>query len=343
MDKQSGIYIILCKPTGENYVGSAVNLLRRIREHKYDLNRGIHANSKLLAEWERYTEDAFEFSVLELVADKTKLLEREQFWIDTLRPTLNIAQSVIAPALGLKRSDVTKERLRRATERQHARMTVEQKEARRQKVSAGWQSWWNGLTDEERDAARKRRSHGQSEATKEILRQKTLANPSRAMLGKHPSPDTLEKMRLATQSRWDETKIERDAEKARLNSEFEAGRAGREMERRRKLSEANTGKALSGATKDKLRAVALSQQQDPEYRAKQQAAVQEKMQDPEVYARMIAGQQAALARKGGKLSAEHRAAIGAATKGKKRSEETKRKQSEARKTFWAKRKAQKSE
>jgi hypothetical protein len=34
--------------------------------------------------WNKYGEDNFYFSVLELVPDKDKLIEREQYWIDKL-------------------------------------------------------------------------------------------------------------------------------------------------------------------------------------------------------------------------------------------------------------------
>jgi excinuclease UvrABC nuclease subunit len=43
----SGVYQILCVPTGKVYVGSASNLRIRWREHRWALNRGTHHSEYL--------------------------------------------------------------------------------------------------------------------------------------------------------------------------------------------------------------------------------------------------------------------------------------------------------
>lgn len=79
----SGIYCIE-DARGVLYYGSAANLKKRISNHKTFLRQGKHQNPKLQRAWNKYGEGFFSFYVVEVVADKSKLLEREQWWIDSL-------------------------------------------------------------------------------------------------------------------------------------------------------------------------------------------------------------------------------------------------------------------
>ena len=81
----SGVYKITNLNTGEFYIGSSKNLQKRYREWRADFNSKRHFN------W-FYTNkiENFEFEVIELVeSTKDKLLEREQHWVDKLKPILN--------------------------------------------------------------------------------------------------------------------------------------------------------------------------------------------------------------------------------------------------------------
>ncbi len=82
--RQSGIYQILCKPTGKVYVGSAVWLAKRKRHHKEALLAGNHHSRYLQRAWDKYGMDAFVHVVLEY-CDKKKLTDREQHYIDLFR------------------------------------------------------------------------------------------------------------------------------------------------------------------------------------------------------------------------------------------------------------------
>lgn len=77
----SGVYQILCVPTGKIYIGSAVNLRQRWSHHWSKLRRGEHHNVHLQNAWNIYDEADFEFSVLEIVIE-AELLSIEQKWID---------------------------------------------------------------------------------------------------------------------------------------------------------------------------------------------------------------------------------------------------------------------
>lgn len=81
---QSGIYKITCLPTGKVYVGSSFYLIRRRNRHWAELKAGKHHSSYLQRAWKKYGPDAFAFEVVELVADRSKLIEREQAWITVL-------------------------------------------------------------------------------------------------------------------------------------------------------------------------------------------------------------------------------------------------------------------
>lgn len=79
--RKSGIYRIVCKVTGQFYVGSAVDLLKRARGHWSLLRRGKHKNKYLQRAWNRHRAINFEFEVAELVKP-SRLLAAEQSWLN---------------------------------------------------------------------------------------------------------------------------------------------------------------------------------------------------------------------------------------------------------------------
>lgn len=85
--RASGIYQILCVPTGKVYIGSSVNIRRRWTQHREMLDRRYvksHENTYLQHAWDKYGAEAFEFLVLEYCAPD-QLIAREQYWIDQTR------------------------------------------------------------------------------------------------------------------------------------------------------------------------------------------------------------------------------------------------------------------
>lgn len=84
---KSGIYKITNEITGKFYIGSAKDIDWRWYEHKRDLRLKSHCNPKLQHSWNFYGEDKFTFTILEeVVPDKQKLFEREQYYLDTFKP-----------------------------------------------------------------------------------------------------------------------------------------------------------------------------------------------------------------------------------------------------------------
>lgn len=115
----SAIYVITNKVNGKAYVGSAVNVERRLRMHKWALENAVHVNKHLQRSWDKYGGGEFDFNVLELVEEQRSLVEREQHWIDMLKPEFNIHPNARSP-LGVRRSKETKVKCSQAALRREA-------------------------------------------------------------------------------------------------------------------------------------------------------------------------------------------------------------------------------
>jgi len=80
----SGVYMILCVPTGQAYVGQSVNIKTRLYKHKYYLQYGKHKNRYLQEAWDKYHQASFQFSILERISVQALLIEAENKWINRL-------------------------------------------------------------------------------------------------------------------------------------------------------------------------------------------------------------------------------------------------------------------
>lgn len=85
MDIKSGIYKITCSISGKVYIGSSLDCEKRFHQHVNHLRKGKHHNSYLQRAWDKYGKNHFKFEVIERVGEKQKLIEREQYWIDTTK------------------------------------------------------------------------------------------------------------------------------------------------------------------------------------------------------------------------------------------------------------------
>lgn len=86
---KSGIYRILNINNGDFYIGSSKNLEKRWMIHKSKLKTGKHINCILQRSWNKYGEKTFTFEIIEL-CNSDNLFEREQFYLDNLKPKYNI-------------------------------------------------------------------------------------------------------------------------------------------------------------------------------------------------------------------------------------------------------------
>lgn len=82
---KSGIYKITNTITNKFYIGSTKDADKRWYDHKRELSLNIHINPKLQHSWNYHGQDKFLFEMIEEVSED-KLIEREQYYLDTLKP-----------------------------------------------------------------------------------------------------------------------------------------------------------------------------------------------------------------------------------------------------------------
>lgn len=102
----SGIYTIFNTLDGKFYIGSAVHLAQRFRQHKSGLRLNKHGNSRLQNSWNKYGEDSFKFEII-YECPTNLLLEEEQKFIDNLHPYFNICK-IAGSRLGQKMNEESK-------------------------------------------------------------------------------------------------------------------------------------------------------------------------------------------------------------------------------------------
>jgi len=109
---KSGVYKIVHSQSGGHYIGSAIDILQRLRTHRYHLNRRTHHSIKLQRAWNKYGAENFVFEIL-LHCDPKNCLMYEQIALDYYKPEYNICK-VAGSNLGTKRSQQTIDKLRQA-------------------------------------------------------------------------------------------------------------------------------------------------------------------------------------------------------------------------------------
>lgn len=92
----SGIYKISTTFDSRIYIGSSKNIESRIVTHKGDLKRNKHCNFHLQAFVNKYGLERLIFEILEECLVE-KLQQQEQFYIDSLNSTFNIAKKAGIP------------------------------------------------------------------------------------------------------------------------------------------------------------------------------------------------------------------------------------------------------
>lgn len=98
----SGIYKINF-PNGKSYIGKAVDIKRRIKEHNYDKRQSV-LYSAITKYWNN---NITEFEILEEIPDRTKLSEREIYYIKLYQTNIkekgyNLTNGGDGASLGIK-------------------------------------------------------------------------------------------------------------------------------------------------------------------------------------------------------------------------------------------------
>lgn len=112
----SGIYWAYHKSKDRAlYVGSSLNINKRMQIHRTNLKRNKHHNKYFQNIFNKYGKGDIEWMVLE--ETKPELLkEREQFWVDAISPVCNSKFPVDRPTLGMKLPPFTEEHKRKIAE-----------------------------------------------------------------------------------------------------------------------------------------------------------------------------------------------------------------------------------
>lgn len=78
-----GVYRIRNQTNGKEYIGStAISMSKRWERHRQLLARGEHDNAALQQDWNRASGQGFIFEVIEVVANRDYLRQRERYWQD---------------------------------------------------------------------------------------------------------------------------------------------------------------------------------------------------------------------------------------------------------------------
>ena len=106
---QTGIYRIHNTITGDKYVGSAVNIPKRWKQHRRQLRAGHHHSRFLQRAWNKYGADAFVFSVVGYCG-RAELLKHEQRAINTGVHAFNMSPTA-GSMLGYRFTDAQRAKL----------------------------------------------------------------------------------------------------------------------------------------------------------------------------------------------------------------------------------------
>lgn len=109
----SGIYTITNKANGKHYVGSSIDVEKRLGEHKRMLKGGYHPNSHLISSFKEHGEDLFEFALLE-ECEEILLYSQENYWcniLDTYNRKHGYNVEIVLPGGSRRIAEETKRKL----------------------------------------------------------------------------------------------------------------------------------------------------------------------------------------------------------------------------------------
>lgn len=108
---RSGVYRWINKINGKSYVGSSVNLSKRLNNYyNYKILADPKNNMRIYKALLKYGYSNFMLEILEY-CEKSCLIEKEQYYLDLLKPEYNIL-SKAGSTLGFKHSEETKAKMR---------------------------------------------------------------------------------------------------------------------------------------------------------------------------------------------------------------------------------------
>jgi len=77
--KFSGVYLIKNNVNKKIYVGSSLNIYKRINKHFAELRRGKHYNNLLQRSYNKYGESSFIYGILESDLSSSTIVDKERW------------------------------------------------------------------------------------------------------------------------------------------------------------------------------------------------------------------------------------------------------------------------
>ena len=213
----SGIYLIKNTANNKVYIGSAVNIDKRWKEHKHLLKEGKHHSPHLQSAWNKYGKQTFKFDIIEEVSNPEHLLAYEQVYLDYYKSYEddkgNNIYKVAGSPFGMKHTEETR---RKISEANKGHIVSEETKKKIGEANSG-----RKLTEEHKDKIRK------------------------INIGKKHTEETKRKMSEAGKGKTFSEETRRKLSEAGKGKTFSE-------EAKRKMSEAKKGKMLSEEHKKKL-------------------------------------------------------------------------------------------
>jgi group I intron endonuclease len=205
------IYKIINTANGKFYVGSTTNTKERFRVHRNRLRKGRHHSKHLQAAWNKYGEQVFVFHVVQTVPDGESLQTAEDVWL----------AEHVGKEYCYNKSRFSDAPMRGVFKEAHPNFGKPKTEAQREAISQTLKDFYaEDITNHPRFG----KSH--TEEVKERIRQKKLANPTQAWLGKERSAETKEKISqsLKGKPKTAGRKVSPEG-RAKIRANIEAGRS----------------------------------------------------------------------------------------------------------------------
>jgi group I intron endonuclease len=132
--KSGVVYKITNLLDNKFYIGSSANLIKRYYTHISNIRANKQTCTKLIRAVRKHKEENFKFEIVEECAIDN-LLEREQYFLDTLKPHYNIAL-IAGSNLGIKRSKEVK--LNKSVSQKEKWQDVDYRKEHLENLSKNW-------------------------------------------------------------------------------------------------------------------------------------------------------------------------------------------------------------
>jgi group I intron endonuclease len=197
MVSDCGVYAITNISTGKHYIGSAVNIQRRWKQHRNELTSGSHHSSKLQRSWNKYGPEKFEFSVI-LICAQADLLMYEQICMDFFKVVKN-GYNILPSAgsnLGQKRTPEFKMKMSSIVRERsgHAHMHTPEARAKARAANIGKSK---SLETRARMSMSASKNSNAQLHTKEAIAKRAASH-----VGGRRSSETKERMSIAAKAVW---------------------------------------------------------------------------------------------------------------------------------------------